>query len=226
MTESTITIKNDEEDNDSEAEMASTEAAVIVDSQPINDQVSETSSNQNPAENMDQEQSLLPVSILIPTLEFMADVPADLFPPLLPQNKDKKDLEEAGQDDEYSELYHKLMASTARSAALANRLAEMHRSTNGSFEEEEEEDYEPQTEEDSIVQGATSPDIISDIASEDILEENGSNEMGENEEYYEEYEDEEELEDLGKFNRQPETRSVYIIHGRQKHSTAGRANSA
>merc|ERR1719189_613722 len=106
------------------------------------------------------------VSVLIPTLDFFAQVPPDLFPPLLPQvnyeSKAEGEFEET-TEDKYSDLYQRLMASTARSTALANRLAEMHQNRT-SLEGGEESDYEPRTEEDSIV--ANSPDIISEIASE------------------------------------------------------------
>ena len=114
------------------------------------------------------------MSILIPTLDFMAQVPPDLFPPLLPKD-DNSELEfksenEFETEEKYSDLYQKLMASTARSTALANRLAEMHQNRTSLEGDEvgngngEESDYDPRTEEDSIV--ANSPDIISEIASE------------------------------------------------------------
>jgi hypothetical protein len=116
------------------------------------------------------------IVIFVPPLDLLAQVPDDLMPPLFPK----------AEDDNYSEIYHNLITSTARSAALANRLAEMTR-TNGS---DEEEDYEPHTEDDSIEQGATSPDIESEIASE-VGSENGQDKEIESDD------EEEELEDLG-----------------------------
>ena len=97
--------------------------------------------------------------VIIPPLDFMAQVPADMMPPLFPPGEDE-DLEQ------YSDWYQKLMASTARSTLLANRLAEMHRtsgSDNDDTEGEDEDDYEPQTEEDSVVPDVASPDIVSEI---------------------------------------------------------------
>ena len=94
MTESTMTIKNEEE----AAEHHLTEVEVEAST-----------------ENM---------SILIPTLDFMAQVPPDLFPPLLPQANTKfksENADESETEEKYSDLYQKLMASTARSTALANR---------------------------------------------------------------------------------------------------------
>lgn len=169
MTESTITIKNEDDD-----EPAAAPAAVDDD----DDEPAEPPTNED--ETSEEANGKF---VLVPPLDFFAQVPAELFPPLL-QSK--------GDDEEnYSDLYQKLMASTARSAALANRLAEMHRS--GS-EEEEDEDYEPKTEDDSIIQGATSPDIVSDIASEEVLVNN--NDENEEEEDYDSSSSEE-LEDLG-----------------------------
>ena len=94
MTESTMTIKNDE----------------------IEDVYFEESSERAAIENEN-------MSILIPTLDFFAEVPPDLFPPLLPYpNMElKSDSDFESTDEKYSNLYHNLMASTARSTALANR---------------------------------------------------------------------------------------------------------
>ena len=104
MTESTMTIKND--DNIEKPEVEEIEAEMA---------------------NFDIEN----ISILIPTLDFFAEVPAELFPPLLPhdgRNEEKSqdsDFEETDRDrqidGQYSSLYQRLMASTARSTALANR---------------------------------------------------------------------------------------------------------
>ena len=104
MTESTMTIKND--DNIEEPEVEELEAEMA---------------------NFDIEN----ISILIPTLDFFAEVPPELFPPLLPhdgRNEEKSqdsDFEETDRDrqidGQYSSLYQRLMASTARSTALANR---------------------------------------------------------------------------------------------------------
>ncbi len=162
MTESTITIKNEE-------------AEVEDPEEPL--EVIEAVETTETTEDLSQKS----ISVLIPSMEFMAEVPPDLFPPLLPP-----------EDENYSDLYQRLMASTARSAALANRLAEMHRTNSDS---EEEEDYEPKTEDDSIIQGATSPDIISEIASEDVeanLHEAESQEVEDDDDP-----SSEELEDLG-----------------------------
>ena len=182
MTQSTITIKNEDESEETSVEAAAVEAA--------EEEVEEAEANQPLAEK-------LTMSILVPPLDFIAQVPPDLFPPLLP----KDDLDEAAameamdsssssskDDGKYCDLYQNLIASSARSAALANRLAEMHRTNGEAAEAEasEDEDYEPQTEEDSIIQGATSPEIVSEIASE-----------VEDPIYLEEEEEDEELEDLG-----------------------------
>ena len=157
MTQSTITIKNEDE-NEASSSLEAFEAVEAVEA------------------DLEANQPL--TSILIPPLDFIAQVPPSLFPPLLPKDDlydvtedEKAAASEAAttQDGKYCDLYQNLIASSARSAALANRLAEMHR-TNGSeaveAETASEDDYEPQTEEDSIIQGATSPEIISEIASE------------------------------------------------------------
>jgi hypothetical protein len=104
MTESTMTIKND--DNIEEPEVEDPEPEMV---------------------NWDNEN----MSILIPTLDFFAEVPPEIFPPLLPhdgRNQEKSqdsDFEETDIDRQidgrYSNLYQRLMASTARSTALANR---------------------------------------------------------------------------------------------------------
>jgi hypothetical protein len=57
--------------------------------------------------------------------------PPDLMPPLLPSRDPfaRLDMDNSSGlvvDDNYEELYQKLIASTARSAALASRLAEIH----------------------------------------------------------------------------------------------------
>lgn len=60
------------------------------------------------------------------------------MPPLLPQRDPfaRLDVDNTGRetsglvDDNYEELYQKLIASTARSAALASRLAEIHKYKN------------------------------------------------------------------------------------------------
>ena len=122
--------------------------------------------------------------------DFITQVPSDLLPPIFPPGDD----EEVGH---HSDLYHKLLASTARSAALANRLAEMHRTNGSDDNDDEEDDYEPQTEEDSAVQGATSPDIVSEIASEDNVEPNDEDVEEEEDDYDDHDDDSEELEDLG-----------------------------
>ena len=178
MTQSTITIKNEEE-NENEAVEAGTASEAVE------------------AANL--------TSILIPPLDFIAQVPPSLFPPLLPKDDYYSIEAEAAaseaegrsiQDGKYCDLYQNLIASSARSAALANRLAEMHR-TNGSeaveaAESASEDDYEPQTEEDSIIQGATSPEIISEIGEvEDPIYLEEASEASEAES------EDEELEDLG-----------------------------
>ena len=122
--------------------------------------------------------------------DFITQVPSDLLPPIFPPGED----EEVAH---HSDLYHKLLASTARSAALANRLAEMHRTNGSDDNDDEEDDYEPQTEEDSAVQGATSPDIVSEIASEDNVEPNDEDVEEEEDDYDDHDDDSEELEDLG-----------------------------
>jgi hypothetical protein len=169
MTASSHTIKNDDpEKNDPEESDLGLERP----EEPIIEPTPNTQDGQS-------------IAIFIPPLDLLAQVPDDLMPSLFPK----------AEEENYSELYHKLVASTARSAALANRLAEMTR-TNGS---DEEEDYEPQTEEDSIVQeGATSPDIESEIASEVALEDQYQEQDQGRDHVADEYEnDEEELEDLG-----------------------------
>ena len=98
--------------------------------------------------------------VIIPPLDFMAQVPPEIMPPLFPPGEDQ-DLQQYPTD-----WYQKLLASTARSTLLANRLAEMHRtsgSDNDDTEGEDEDDYEPQTEEDSVVPDVASPDIVSEI---------------------------------------------------------------
>ena len=95
--------------------------------------------------------------VIIPPLDFMAQVPPEIMPPLFPPGEDE-DLEQC------SDWYQKLMASTARSTLLANRLAEMHRTSGSDNDDtEEEDDYEPKTEEDSVVPDVASPDIVSEI---------------------------------------------------------------
>ena len=187
MTQSTITIKNEEPG------------------------IEDPEFQELPA-NHEGEREIM--SILVPPLDFIAQVPPDLFPPLLPKESllDEKEAgdsaEEEPGNEKYCDLYQKLIASTARSAALANRLAanrlpEMHRTNgieDGSSEEveEEDEDYEPKSEEDSIIQGATSPEIVSEITSEVeepiYLDEAENLEDGLEPEFES---DDEELEDLG-----------------------------
>eukprot|EP00096_Caligus_rogercresseyi_P012754 TRINITY_DN5448_c0_g1_i1.p1 TRINITY_DN5448_c0_g1~~TRINITY_DN5448_c0_g1_i1.p1 ORF type:complete len:827 (+),score=262.95 TRINITY_DN5448_c0_g1_i1:75-2555(+) len=98
-----------------------------------------------------ESEDLLPTTslVLVPGLNYMAEVPEALMPPLLSSEKDE-------------DLYEKMMQSTNRSAALANRLAEIHRSSDESRSpsseneeegpEEEEEGEDIQEEEDILLE--------------------------------------------------------------------------
>ena len=82
----------------------------------------------------DISQSELTIPIFIPSLDYVAGVPSELLPPFFPSEDpilrlglDGANAIPDNVDENYEELYSKLIASTARSAALANRLAEIHR---------------------------------------------------------------------------------------------------
>ena len=78
------------------------------------------------------------IPVFIPSLDYVTGVPPELLPPIFPSEDPISRLglgiggaeqgsEENSVAENYEELYSKLIASTARSAALANRLAEIHR---------------------------------------------------------------------------------------------------
>ena len=67
----------------------------------------------------------------IPPLEYLTHVPPELLPPLFPMEQDSFDDGEANgdHDDDLPKegIYQRLIASTTRSAMLANQLAEVNR---------------------------------------------------------------------------------------------------
>ena len=118
------------------------------------------------------------IPLFIPSMNYMAQVPPDMLPPLFPS--------EIGQEngangsinpimvESYQELYQKLIASTARSAAIANRLAEVHRSikisnnnkasnTVADAEEEDSSWIEPRTDDESIIEHDDESELISEL---------------------------------------------------------------
>ena len=117
------------------------------------------------------------IPLFMPSMNYLAQVPSDMLPPLFPselcQENKNGDLNNAIMVESYQELYQKLIASTARSAAIANRLAEVHRtmkntsnSSNVGLRLEVEEDdsscIEPRTDDESLIE----PDDESELASE------------------------------------------------------------
>ena len=67
--------------------------------------------------------------------------------------------------ENYQELYQKLVASTARSAALANQLAEMHHKfkTSGGLQDGDDDDddeVEPKTDDESIVNNEEESEVL------------------------------------------------------------------
>ena len=63
----------------------------------------------------------------------------------------------------FQELYQKLVASTARSAALANKLAEMHHKFQNGLDEvdhDDEEEVEPKTDDESIANNEEESEIL------------------------------------------------------------------
>ena len=67
--------------------------------------------------------------------------------------------------ENYQELYQKLVASTARSAALANQLAEMHHKfkTSGGLQDGDDDDddeVEPRTDDESIVNNEEESEVL------------------------------------------------------------------
>ena len=66
----------------------------------------------------------------------------------------------------FQELYQKLVASTARSAALANKLAEMHHKFQNGLDEvdhdddEDEDEVEPKTDDESIANNEEESEIL------------------------------------------------------------------
>ena len=88
------------------------------------------------SEDDSQNENELTIPIFIPSMDYVAGVPSELLPPFFPSEDPilRLGLDGANRgsetvDENYEELYSKLIASTARSAALANRLAEIHRLT-------------------------------------------------------------------------------------------------
>uniref|UniRef100_A0A0K2T4V6 Uncharacterized protein n=1 Tax=Lepeophtheirus salmonis TaxID=72036 RepID=A0A0K2T4V6_LEPSM len=68
--------------------------------------------------NVEDEIPIQTSLVLIPSLSYLAQVPTSLMPPLLSHD-----------EEDYQELYHNLIQSTNRSAALANKLAEINRTS-------------------------------------------------------------------------------------------------
>ena len=66
--------------------------------------------------------------------------------------------------ENYQELYQKLVASTARSAALANQLAEMHhkfQKSGGLHDDDDDDDeVEPKTDDESIVNNEEESEVL------------------------------------------------------------------
>ena len=65
----------------------------------------------------------------IPPLEYLTHVPPELLPPLFPLEQDSLDDHDDDHDDDLPKegIYQRLIASTTRSAMLANQLAEVNR---------------------------------------------------------------------------------------------------
>jgi hypothetical protein len=119
MSESTVTIKAPEE---------STEESQINDI-PSSDILSDIL----PQDILSND---LTIPIFVPPLDYVAGVPPEFLPSFFPSEDPVLKLGLDGVndasanvpvDENYEELYSKLIASAARSAALANRLAEIHR---------------------------------------------------------------------------------------------------
>ena len=134
-----------------------------------------------------------PSLVFVPPLDFMAQVPDELMPPILPKSAAAAVTPDDDDDSaNCSDIYDRLLASTQRSAVLVSRLAEVNRTLmdgeganaavgtstgNNSLEsstEEDEEDVEPQTDASEKTDELTveSPDIVSDIMplSSDMLQ--------------------------------------------------------
>ena len=67
--------------------------------------------------------------------------------------------------ENYQELYQKLVASTARSAALANQLAEMHHKFKSSGglqdgDDDDDDEVEPKTDDESIVNNEEESEVL------------------------------------------------------------------
>ena len=159
--------------------------ADVLEPQPENDpsqvliteirEAPEERGNDDEAAKVDDEPS---IPLFIPSLNYLAHVTSDMMPPLFPSDV------AASAGENYQELYHKLIASTARSAALANQLAEMHRNMQHPDDDDNDEDVDPKTDDESIVNNEEESEILTSEVEE-----------AEQDEVHQE--SDEELEDLG-----------------------------
>ena len=125
MSESTLTIKAHEESVE-ESQINSSDILSDISPQDILSDIS-------PQDILSKD---LTIPVFIPSMDYVAGVPPEFLPPFFPSSDPvlRLGLEGANEssgnmpgDENYEELYSKLIASAARSAALANRLAEIHR---------------------------------------------------------------------------------------------------
>ena len=155
------------------------------------------------------------IPLFIPSMNYMAQVPPDMLPPLFPSEIGRENGENGSINpimvESYQELYQKLIASTARSAAIANRLAEVHRSIKNSnnnngktivadMEEDDSSWIEPRTDDESIIEHDDESELISELEApiDNLIETEDVNYNGNRSIHEDEDDDSDlELEDLG-----------------------------
>jgi len=147
-----------------------------------------TNSTTTITEEDDDSSNVESVPIFVPSMEYISQIPANLHPTLFPTEKDQREFlsqyELNGEDgfdmfdDNVKDLITRLMSSTARSAFLANSLADIHRRiasgqtasgqtiAGGDWldesDDDDETDVDPRDTEDEDLQ-IDSPDISSNV---------------------------------------------------------------
>ena len=145
---------------------------------------------ENELEEQDDENEPGFTPIFVPSLSYLAQVPASMQPELFASEKEQIELQRPsreridedamdGVDDNVRELINRLSSSTSRGAFLANRLSDIHRriATGSSLtdhndwfdDEETETDIDLKDTEDTDELTVPSPELCNEIETEEFL---------------------------------------------------------
>eukprot|EP00090_Calanus_glacialis_P033153 TRINITY_DN5499_c0_g1_i8.p1 TRINITY_DN5499_c0_g1~~TRINITY_DN5499_c0_g1_i8.p1 ORF type:complete len:847 (-),score=245.01 TRINITY_DN5499_c0_g1_i8:95-2368(-) len=183
-------FSDDEDENDETLDRLFCTMVTSVRSLVIEDEEIENELEEQEDDNDENEQGFTP--IFVPSLSYLAQVPASMQPELFASEKEQIELQRPsreridedamdGVDDNVRELINRLSSSTSRGAFLANRLSDIHRriATGSSLTdhndwfdddtEETETDIDLKDTEDTDELTVPSPELCNEIETEEFL---------------------------------------------------------